>query len=163
MWKPIDAAPPGRAHSCVGRDGALQPRQVLAHLQQRVRHGHHHRVVAVERTAEPDFGFGHGSNIEAWNTNRSSRRSSKQPPDGDDWLHEIKYDGYRMGCAISPDGVRLTSRNGLDYTAALPEIVADAKALPVTSALLDGEVVVLMEDGARQLSGAAAGDGRGAG
>ncbi|HZI77937.1 MAG TPA: non-homologous end-joining DNA ligase [Vicinamibacterales bacterium] len=71
----------------------------------------------------------------------------KRPPDGDDWLHEIKYDGYRMGCAISPDGVRLTSRNGLDYTAALPEIVADAKALPITSALLDGEVAVLLEDG----------------
>jgi bifunctional non-homologous end joining protein LigD len=71
----------------------------------------------------------------------------KQPPSGDGWLHEIKYDGYRMGCAISPAGVRLTSRNGLDYTAALPEIVADVKALPVTSALLDGEVVVLMEDG----------------
>ena len=71
----------------------------------------------------------------------------KAPPDGDGWLHEIKYDGYRMGCAISPDGVRLTSRNGLDYTAALPEIAADAKALPVTSALLDGEVVVLLDDG----------------
>jgi bifunctional non-homologous end joining protein LigD len=69
------------------------------------------------------------------------------PPAGDDWLHEIKYDGYRMGCAISPDGVRLTSRNGLDYSSALPEIVADAKALPVTSALLDGEVAVLLEDG----------------
>ena len=69
------------------------------------------------------------------------------PPDGDDWLHEIKYDGYRMGCAITPDGVRLTSRNGLDYTAALPEIVAEAKKLPVTSALLDGEVVVLLDDG----------------
>jgi bifunctional non-homologous end joining protein LigD len=71
----------------------------------------------------------------------------KQPPSGDGWLHEIKYDGYRMGCALSPDGVRLTSRSGLDYTAALPEIVAEAKALPVTSALLDGEVVVLLEDG----------------
>jgi bifunctional non-homologous end joining protein LigD len=72
---------------------------------------------------------------------------AKQPPAGDNWLHEIKYDGYRMGCAVSPKGVRLTSRNGLDYTAALPEIVADAKALPVTSALVDGEVVVLLEDG----------------
>ena len=71
----------------------------------------------------------------------------KTPPDGDDWLHEIKYDGYRVGCAITPDGVRLTSRNGLDYTAALPEIVAEARTLPVTSALLDGEVVVLLDDG----------------
>jgi bifunctional non-homologous end joining protein LigD len=72
---------------------------------------------------------------------------AKAPPAGDAWLHEIKYDGYRMGCAIAPDGVRLTSRNGLDYTSALPEIVAEAKTLPVTSALLDGEVVVLLEDG----------------
>ncbi len=72
---------------------------------------------------------------------------ARQPPAGDGWLHEIKYDGYRMGCAISPDGVRLTSRNGLDYTGALPELVAEAKTLPVTSALLDGEVVVLLEDG----------------
>jgi bifunctional non-homologous end joining protein LigD len=72
---------------------------------------------------------------------------AKQPPAGDAWLHEIKYDGYRMGCAIAADGVRLTSRNGLDYTSALPELVAEAKALPVTSALLDGEVVVLLEDG----------------
>ena len=72
---------------------------------------------------------------------------AKQPPAGDNWLHEIKYDGYRMGCAVSRDGVRLTSRNGLDYTAALPEIVADARSLPVTSTLLDGEVVVLLEDG----------------
>ena len=72
---------------------------------------------------------------------------AKQPPAGDAWLHEIKYDGYRMGCAIAPDVVRLTSRNGLDYTSALPELVADARLLPVTSALLDGEVVVLLEDG----------------
>ena len=70
-----------------------------------------------------------------------------QPPGGDDWLHEIKYDGYRMGCAITPDGVRLTGRKGLDYTGALPEIVAAAKALPIASAFLDGEVVVLLEDG----------------
>jgi bifunctional non-homologous end joining protein LigD len=74
-------------------------------------------------------------------------RLVEEAPAGNDWLHEIKYDGYRMGCTIARDGVRLTSRNGLDYTAALPEIVAEARALPVTSALLDGEVVVLLEDG----------------
>ena len=71
----------------------------------------------------------------------------KEPPAGDEWLHEIKFDGYRLGCAIEGERVRLTSRNGLDYTSALPEIVADARALGVTSALIDGEVVVLLEDG----------------
>jgi bifunctional non-homologous end joining protein LigD len=71
----------------------------------------------------------------------------KAPPAGDEWLHEIKYDGYRMGCAIAARSVRLTSRNGQDYTSALPEIVADAKKLGVRSALVDGEVVVLLHDG----------------
>ena len=72
---------------------------------------------------------------------------AKAPPAGDEWLHEIKYDGYRMGCAISPAGVTLTSRNGLDYTKAFPEIVAAATTLDATSALIDGEVVVLLDDG----------------
>jgi bifunctional non-homologous end joining protein LigD len=72
---------------------------------------------------------------------------AKAPPAGDEWLHEIKYDGYRMGCAVFPRGVRLTSRNALDYTSAFPEIAADAKALGVRSALIDGEVAVLLDDG----------------
>jgi bifunctional non-homologous end joining protein LigD len=71
----------------------------------------------------------------------------KAPPEGDAWLHEIKFDGYRMGCTIDRGRVRLTSRNGQDYTAALPEIVADAGTLPASSALIDGEVVVLLENG----------------
>ena len=71
----------------------------------------------------------------------------KAPPEGDEWLHEIKYDGYRMGCAISPAGVRLTSRHGLDYTPKLPEIATAATKLRASSALLDGEVVVLLDDG----------------
>jgi len=71
----------------------------------------------------------------------------KAPPAGDDWLHEIKFDGYRMGCAITRAGVRLTSRNGQDYTAAFPELVTDVQALDVTSALIDGEMVVLLESG----------------
>jgi bifunctional non-homologous end joining protein LigD len=71
----------------------------------------------------------------------------KAPPAGDAWLHEIKFDGYRMGCAIARGDVRLTSRNGQDYTAAFPELVADARSLGVASALLDGEAVVLLESG----------------
>jgi bifunctional non-homologous end joining protein LigD len=69
------------------------------------------------------------------------------PPAGDEWLHEIKYDGYRIGCLIESGRVRLITRNGQNYTAALPEVVAAAKTLGASDALLDGEVVVLRPDG----------------
>ena len=69
------------------------------------------------------------------------------PPPGDDWLHEIKYDGYRIGCLIEDGRIRLMTRNGQNYTAALPEVVAAAKTLGLRDALLDGEVVVLRPDG----------------
>ena len=69
------------------------------------------------------------------------------PPSGDEWLHEIKYDGYRIGCLIEDGRVRLMTRNGQNYTAALPEVVAAAKTLGLRDALLDGEVVVLRPDG----------------
>jgi bifunctional non-homologous end joining protein LigD len=69
------------------------------------------------------------------------------PPSGDDWLHEIKYDGYRIGSFVDGGKVRLITRNGQNYTAALPEVVAAVKALGVQDAILDGEVVVLRPDG----------------
>jgi bifunctional non-homologous end joining protein LigD len=69
------------------------------------------------------------------------------PPSGDEWLHEIKYDGYRIGCVIDDGRIRLITRNGQNYTAALPEVVAAVKTLGLRDALLDGEVVVLKPDG----------------
>ena len=52
-----------------------------------------------------------------------------EPPDGDDWLHEIKYDGYRIAARVDDGGVRLFSRNGLDWTERFPA-VAEALAAP---------------------------------
>src|SRR5438067_4263508 len=71
----------------------------------------------------------------------------KAPPEGDAWLHEIKYDGYRIGCRIERGKVTLWSRRGNDWTRDFPEIVAAAKALKARSALIDGEIAVLLEDG----------------
>jgi bifunctional non-homologous end joining protein LigD len=71
----------------------------------------------------------------------------KTPPAGDLWLHEIKYDGYRIGCLIRGGRVSLISRNGKDWTAAYPVIVDAAKALDVDDAVLDGEVAVVLPDG----------------
>lgn len=69
------------------------------------------------------------------------------PPAGDEWLHEIKFDGYRIGCRIRRGRVTLTSRNGHDWTAAFPEIAAAAANLPARDALLDGEVAMVLPDG----------------
>lgn len=71
----------------------------------------------------------------------------KSPPSGDRWVHEIKYDGYRIGCVISGDRVRLISRNGNDWTHVFPSIAEAARTLPTDDALIDGEVAMLLPDG----------------
>ena len=71
----------------------------------------------------------------------------KAPPTGDSWLHELKYDGYRIGCRIDRGSVLLLSRNGKDWTARFPSVVEAARRLPVRQALLDGEVTIVMPDG----------------
>ena len=77
----------------------------------------------------------------------------KSAPTGDEWLHELKYDGYRIGCRIDGGAVTLLSRKGNDWTASFPEIARAAKALKVTSALLDGEVCVVLPDGRTSFQG----------
>jgi bifunctional non-homologous end joining protein LigD len=71
----------------------------------------------------------------------------KDAPSGAGWLHEIKYDGYRIGCRIRGGRATLISRNGKDWTAAFPDIAAAAAALPITDGLIDGEVCIVMPDG----------------
>ncbi|GAB3333302.1 DNA ligase D [Marilutibacter aestuarii] len=69
------------------------------------------------------------------------------PPAGEHWLHEIKWDGYRVLADLFQGKAVLRSRNGLDWTDALPEVTRAVEALPVTEACLDGELVVLEADG----------------
>ena len=70
-------------------------------------------------------------------------------PEGDDWLHEPKLDGYRMQCHISGKRAVLLSRNGLDWTARFPSVIAAAIALlRGGQAVLDGEVLVPVLHGA---------------
>ena len=68
-------------------------------------------------------------------------------PTGDDWLHEIKYDGYRMVCRIDGGAVKILSRNGKDWSGALPSIAKAVRRLRLTSAWLDGEVAALDPQG----------------
>jgi bifunctional non-homologous end joining protein LigD len=77
----------------------------------------------------------------------------KAPPTGPQWIHEIKYDGYRMLCRIDGGKASLISRTGKDWTADFPTLVRDLARLPVRSAWLDGEVVVLDEKGRTSFQG----------
>ena len=70
-----------------------------------------------------------------------------QAPAGDDWINEIKYDGYRMVCRIDGGRVRLFSRSGKEWTKVFPTVAEDLGKLPVRSAWIDGEVVVLDAEG----------------
>lgn len=66
-------------------------------------------------------------------------------PEGEDWLHEIKFDGYRMQLRVEDGDARLLSRKGLDWTHKFHAIARTAEALP--DALIDGEVVALSHKG----------------
>ena len=63
-------------------------------------------------------------------------------PSGPKWIHEIKYDGYRTQARIDGNTIRLLTRKGLDWTKRLSSIAAALKELGLSSALLDGEIVV---------------------
>ena len=79
-----------------------------------------------------------------------SSRSSRPPPpapDGDEWLHEIKYDGYRIVARIDNGEVRLITRGGLDWADKFRALARALAALPVKSAIIDGELVALRPDG----------------
>jgi bifunctional non-homologous end joining protein LigD len=68
-------------------------------------------------------------------------------PSGAGWLHELKLDGYRIQGRKDGDKVQLLTRTGLDWTHRMKTIAALVGELPVERAVLDGEVVVLAENG----------------
>ena len=69
------------------------------------------------------------------------------PPEGDDWLHEVKFDGYRILCRLASHRATLWSWNEKDWTDRFPSVASEAARLPAETALLDGEVVVPLENG----------------
>ena len=72
----------------------------------------------------------------------------KEPPSGDEWLHELKFDGYRMLCRIDRGRVRVWSRNGKDWTDKFQNVIKAVKSsVKATSAILDGEIVVVDAQG----------------
>src|SRR6476646_10605202 len=73
-------------------------------------------------------------------------------PSGEGWLHEIKFDGYRIQARLDRGKVQLLTRKGLDWTGKFPTIAEAIAELPVKSALIDGELVVEGSDGISSFS-----------
>ncbi|BAM87803.1 ATP-dependent DNA ligase [Bradyrhizobium oligotrophicum S58] len=71
--------------------------------------------------------------------------SVAQPPSGEGWAHEIKFDGYRVQIRVENGEVTLKTRKGLDWTAKFGAIAEEAAKLP--DAIIDGEIVALDKDG----------------
>jgi bifunctional non-homologous end joining protein LigD len=73
-------------------------------------------------------------------------------PSGADWLHEIKFDGYRIEARLDRGKVRLLTRKQLDWTRRFDRIAQAVAALPANSAILDGELVVEDDNGISSFS-----------
>jgi DNA ligase D-like protein (predicted ligase) len=74
------------------------------------------------------------------------------PPQGPEWLHEIKYDGYRMHTRLNHGKAQLLTRTGLDWTHKYPVIAAALSALPARQAYLDAELCGVRPDGKTSFS-----------
>jgi bifunctional non-homologous end joining protein LigD len=84
----------------------------------------------------------------------------ERPPSGDNWIHEIKFDGYRVQMRIENGDVTLKTRKGLDWTPKFGAIAKAARALP--DGIVDGEIVALDHRGSPDFAGlqAALSDGK---
>ncbi|WP_292529081.1 DNA ligase D [Methylocystis sp.] len=98
------------------------------------------RVKGAKKAKPPNF-------VEPMQASAGAAPASKE------WIHEIKFDGYRLQARIEAGRVRLLSRGGLDWTKKFgDEVVAALRALPLGSALIDGEMVVETSAGASDFS-----------
>ncbi|MGA9657964.1 MAG: DNA ligase D [Asticcacaulis sp.] len=68
---------------------------------------------------------------------------SDAAPEGPDWIHEVKFDGYRTQALIENGQTRLLTRTGLDWTPKFQPLAERMSELPLTSAILDGEIVAV--------------------
>jgi bifunctional non-homologous end joining protein LigD len=88
------------------------------------------RLEAARRAALPDF------------VPPCLAESSAAPPNAANWVHEIKFDGYRIQARIADGRVQLKTRKGLDWTKKFSGVAEALAQLPAQAALIDGEIVV---------------------
>jgi bifunctional non-homologous end joining protein LigD len=73
--------------------------------------------------------------------------SAPKAPEGDSWVHELKWDGWRLLARKQGREVRLYSRGGVEWSERLPKLAAAVCSLGARDAWLDGEIVYLDDDG----------------
>ena len=78
--------------------------------------------------------------------------SIEKVPSGDRWIHEIKFDGYRVQLHIANEAVMVYTRRGHDWTKRFKKVAGDAFLIPASSAIIDGEIVVPAADGTTDFS-----------
>ncbi|BCG84754.1 ATP-dependent DNA ligase [Mesorhizobium sp. 113-3-9] len=141
-------------------DAAARPGEdILREAPQSVKSGLTIEEIGEGKTAkdrEPDVW--HSNKPAAGNAKAAARKLDfiepqlatleRDAPPGKDWLHEVKFDGYRMQAQIAGADVRLLTRTGLDWTEKFgSEIVTELAGLKCSDAIIDGEIVVLADSG----------------
>ncbi|AZN97147.1 DNA ligase D [Mesorhizobium sp. M9A.F.Ca.ET.002.03.1.2] len=142
-------------------DAAARPGEdILQEAPESVKSGLTIEEVGEGKTAD-------GKKAKVWHSNRPAAGKAKartgkrlefiepclatlqrDAPPGKEWLHEVKFDGYRMQAQLAGTEVRLLTRTGLDWTEKFGgEIVAELRRLKCTDAIIDGEIVVLADSG----------------
>ena len=71
--------------------------------------------------------------------------SIEKVPTGDRWIHEIKFDGYRVQLQIANSNVKIFTRRGHDWTRRFKKVADDAFHISAASAIIDGEIVVPLD------------------
>jgi DNA ligase D-like protein (predicted ligase) len=82
-----------------------------------------------------------------WIKPQLAKLVEKEAPDGPDWLHEIKFDGYRMHARLDAGRAQILTRRGNDWTEKYPTIAKSIAGLPARNAYLDGELCGVLPDG----------------
>ena len=78
---------------------------------------------------------------------------AEMPPQGQNWIHEIKLDGYRTICHKQKSNIKLLTRSGLDWTSKYNFIEKECKKIPADSVMLDGEIVWTDNNGVSHFQG----------
>jgi len=130
----------------------------LSDIDQSVKTGRSVEEIAAGRTVEWHSDESVAKNVRRLKSEKPAASTGKpdfippqlallreEPPEGADWAHEIKFDGYRVQLHVQAGRCTAYTRSGLDWSDRFPEIVMAAAKLP--DCILDGEICVLDKDG----------------
>ena len=134
----VEAEPSATTSASVKKTGKAKPAKPATRAPRKADATWRKRALALPSARAGDFPAGFKPEL---------AQARTHAPTGDGWLHEIKWDGYRLLVDLVDGKATLRSRNGLDWTGDFPAIATAIEALPVSDARLDGELVALGDGG----------------